>query len=320
MAGANAIDTSTPNPPLIVLTGPTATGKTAAAIRLAAELPVEIINGDSRLFYRGMDIGTAKPTREERTVVPHHLIDTLDPTETMTVARFQDEVYALIEEIHDHHRLPVLVGGTQQYINAVIEGWRIPRVPPEPALRARLQQEADEHGRDYLLARLRALDPDAAAPIGSNLRRIIRALEVIEVTGRPVSEQQGKTEVPFAPLLIGLTMPRDLLYERIDRRVEEMLDAGLIDEVRALLHAGVPEDAPALSSIGYRQVLPHLHAEAAVEEVAEHIRNDTHRLVRHQQTWLRKSAGLVEIDVSSEGWFERLRDHIARHIARHRVP
>jgi tRNA dimethylallyltransferase len=302
-----------------VLTGPTATGKSDAAIRLAAHLPIEVINGDSRLFYRGMDIGTAKPLPEERAAVPHHLIDTLDPAETMTLARFQDEVYALIDAVHGRKRLPLLVGGTQQYINAVVEGWRMPRVPPQPELRERLRAESDAHGHDRLLVRLRDLDPAAADAIGQNLRRVIRALEVIEVTGRPISEQQGKGEVSFAPLVVGLTMPRDLLYARIDRRVERMVASGLLDEVRALLASGVPEDAPALSSIGYRQVLACLRGTESIETATERIRNDTHRLVRQQQTWLRRSRGLLEIDVSSAGWFDRLRSVIARHVDDHPI-
>jgi tRNA dimethylallyltransferase len=307
-------------PPVIILTGPTATGKTSAAIRLGERLPVEVINADSRLFYRGMDIGVAKPTPAERASVPHHLIDTLDPAESMTLARFQDDVYRLIGEIHARGALPLLVGGTQQYVNAVVEGWRIPRVEPQPALREELGREADTHGRDHLLERLRELDPAAAESTGPNLRRIIRALEVIAVTGRPISEQQGKSETSFASLLLGLTMPRELLYPRIDRRVDELIAEGLIDEVRSLLERGVPPDAPALGSIGYRQVLPHLRCEQTVAEVAERIRNDTHRLVRHQETWLRKSAGLVEIDVSEDSWFETLLARIEAFLEEHPIP
>lgn len=314
------IDTPDQKPPVIVLTGPTATGKTAAGVQLARHFPVEIINGDSRLFYRGMDIGTAKPSMQERAEVPHHLVDTLEPTEAMTLAQFQDQVYELIGEIHARHALPTIVGGTQQYINAVVEGWRIPRVTPQLELRERLQHEAEKHGREHLLARLSTLDPTAARSTGPNLRRIIRALEVIEVTGRPISEQQGKSEVWFAPLLVGFTMPRELLYPRIDRRADEQIAAGLIEEVQALLDGGVPSSAPALSSIGYRQVIPYLQGAQTLAEVTERIKHDTHRLVRHQQTWLRKTEGLVEIDVSSKGWFDRLNHAIRTHLDRHPLP
>lgn len=305
---------------MIVLTGPTATGKTAAAIRLGQHLPVEVINADSRLFYRGMDIGVAKPTPAERAAVPHHLIDILDPRETATLAGFQDDVYRLVRVIHARHALPLLVGGTQQYVNAVVEGWRIPRVEPRPELRERLQREAEAHGREHLLERLRELDPVAAESTGPNLRRIIRALEVIEVTGRPISEQQGKSAPWFASLLVGLTMPRERLYPRIDRRAEEQIGAGLVEEVRGLIASGVPTDAPALGSIGYRQVLPHLQGEATLEETVERIKHDTHRLVRHQETWLRKTPNLVAIDVSEDGWFDRLLATIETFLVEHPIP
>ena len=305
---------------MVVLTGPTATGKTAAAIRLSKLLPIEVINADSRLFYRGMDIGVAKPTAAEQEAVPHHLIDILDPGDTATLAGFQDDAYRLIREIHARHALPLLAGGTQQYINAVVEGWRIPRVAPQPELRVQLEREAERHGREHLLERLRTLDPAAAESTGPNLRRIIRALEVIEVTGRPISEQQGKSDPWFASLLVGLTMPRELLYPRIDRRAEEQIEAGLIDEVRGLLERGVPPDAPALGSIGYRQVLPHLRGEATLEETVERIKHDTHRLVRHQETWLRKMPNVIAIDVSEDGWFDRLLATIERFLELHPIP
>jgi tRNA dimethylallyltransferase len=303
-----------------VLTGPTATGKTAAAIRLGRHLPVEVINADSRLFYRGMDIGVAKPTPAERAAVPHHLIDILDPAETPTLAWFQDTAYRLIRAIHTRHVLPLLAGGTQQYVNAVVEGWRIPRVAPQPALRAELEAEAEANGREHLLARLRALDPAAADSTGPNLRRIVRALEVIAVTGRPISEQQGKEEPWFASLLLGLTMSRETLYPRIDARTEAMIDAGLVDEVRGLLARGVPPESPSLGSIGYRQVLPLLRDEATLAETAARIRHDTHRLVRHQETWLRKTPGLVAVDVSEDGWFERMLATIEAFLAEHPIP
>lgn len=289
-----------------MLTGPTATGKTSAAISLADHFAIEVINGDSRLFYRGMDIGTAKPSAADRAAVPHHLVNTLDPRESMSLAQFQDQAYALIESIHARERLPVIVGGTQQYLNAVAEGWKIPRVPPQPELRKRLQREADELGRDILLARLAQLDPEAARAVGRNTRRIIRALEVITVTGQPMSDQQGKGDVPFAPYLVALTMPREQLYPRIDARVQDMVEAGLVDEVRTLLANGVSPDAPAFSSIGYRQAIPYVNDEITLGEMIARIQHDTHRLVRHQETWLRKSASVTSIDVSLPGWFETL--------------
>ncbi len=291
--------------PVVILTGPTATGKSSAALMLAEHVAIEVINGDSRLFYRGMDIGTAKPSVAERSAVHHHLIDTLEPHETMSLAKFQDQATTLISEVHARERLPVIVGGTQQYISAVVEGWKIPRVPPQPELRDQLQREAEAHGREALLARLERLDPVAATGVGLNTRRIIRALEVIAVTGRPISEQQGKGSVPFVPHLIALTMPRDLLYQRIDHRVHDMVESGLVDEVRALLANGVSPDASAFGSIGYRQVVPHLEGTMTLDEMITRIQHDTHRLVRQQETWLRKSAA-IPIDVLNPAWFGTL--------------
>lgn len=295
-----------PTRPVVILTGPTATGKTSAALRIVDHLAIEVINGDSRLFYRGMDIGTAKPSAAERAVVPHHLIDTLEPHETMGLAQFQDQAYALIREIHGRERLPVIVGGTQQYINAVAQGWKIPRVPPQPELRAQLQREAEENGREALLDRLATLDPKAALAVGLNTRRIIRALEVIDMTGRPFSEQQGKGAIPFAPHLIALTMPRELLYQRIDARARDMVESGLVDEVRALLANGVSRKSPAFGSIGYRQALPYIGGSITLDQMIDRIQHDTHRLVRQQETWLRKSGSAIPIDASIPGWFETL--------------
>lgn len=307
-------------PPLVVITGPTATGKTAAALELSRHLSLEVINGDSRLFYRGMNVGTAKPSAAELDAVPHNLIDILNPSETMTLAEFQDLVNALIPHIHRRGNLPVIVGGTQQYINAVIEGWKIPRVTPQPELRAHLEAEAKQHGREHLLRRLTELDPAAANSTGPNLRRVIRALEVIHVTGEPISAQQGKSDTGFAPLLIGLTMPRDHIYRRVDQRVREMIQGGLVEEVQHLLDRGISPTAPAFTSIGYRQVIPYLEGDTSLNEMIAHIQFDTHKLVRHQQTWLRKSKNLVAIDVTEPGWSGLVRERILMHLERHPIP
>jgi tRNA dimethylallyltransferase len=285
-------------PPLIVLVGPTAVGKTGLALALADAFDGEIVNADSRLFYRGMDIGTAKPSPEERARVPHHLIDFLHPNDPISLATFQDLAYGAIDDILARRRLPFLVGGTPQYVNAVTEGWQIPRVEPDPRLRARLQAEADAHGIDHLEARLREVDPEAATRNAGNLRRIIRALEVWEKTGRPITEQQSKGPARYEPLELELWRPRDDLRERISERAEEQVRASLFEEVRTLIALGANPDSPSFSSIGYRQVVPYLRGEATAEEVVERIRFDSHRLVRHQETWWRKNPRLVRIDMS----------------------
>jgi tRNA dimethylallyltransferase len=293
-------------PRVIVIGGPTAVGKTALGVHLGQRIAAEVVNADSRYLYCGFDVGVAKPDLAERGWVPHHLIDILAPTDDMSLARFQDMAFNTIREITDRGRIPLLVGGTPQYINAVVEGWRIPRVPPNPVFREGLERIARDQGPQVLIDRLRQVDPDSAIRTGNNLRRVIRALEVFESTGIAMSHQQGKGPPPFNALEIALTMSRDNLRAAIDRRINDQIDRGLIDEVQALLRGGVPENAPAMSSIGYRQLLPYLRGETTLDAAVERIRADTHRYLRHQETWLRKNPRLTWYDTSQPGWRERV--------------
>jgi tRNA dimethylallyltransferase len=271
-----------------VVVGPTAVGKTALSLCLAEAVGGEIVSADSRLFYRGMDVGTAKPTPEERARVPHHLIDIADPDETVGLAEFQARAYAAIEDIHARGKVPVLVGGTGQYVRAVVEGWTIPRIPPDPALRAELETEARREGAEQLHARLARLDPEAARRLDPrNVRRVIRALEVCLLTGRPISEQQHKRPPRQRALQVGLTMERAALYARADRRIEAMMAAGLEDEVRRLLKAGYGFHLPAMSGLGYAQFRPYLEGRAALEEAVAEIKRATRRFIRHQYSWFR---------------------------------
>lgn len=283
--------------PLVVsIVGPTASGKSRLALDLASFHDVEIINADSRAFYRGMDIGTAKPSQSDRRRVPHHLIDTLDPWETTSLAEFQDAATSAIADTLRRGRLPLLVGGTPQYFNSVIEGWIIPRVPPDDRLRQELQRRADADGVETLIADLQAVDPLAADRNGRNTRRIIRALEVFAATGIPISAQQGKQPVPFRTLDLYLSVDRPTLHARIAARVERMLTDGLVDELRRLLAAGVPRDAPALSAIGYRQLFPFLDGLETLDAARARIVVDTNRFVRHQETWFRRNDRLLRLD------------------------
>ena len=302
-------------PPLVVLAGPTAVGKTAAAIALAPSFAGEVVNADSRYLYRGLDIGTAKPTQAERAGIPHHLIDILAPTDPMSLATFQDQANAAIADVLGRGKLPLLVGGTPQYVNAVVEGWRIPRVPPNPTLRQELEREGATNGVRSLQRRLEAVDPAAAAKIGPNPRRVIRALEVYAATGEPISAQQGKGPAPYDALELWLSMPRESLYARIDQRVDEQLARGLIEEVRGLLVAGVPPDAPALTSLGYRQSLAAVAGEATLAETAARIKTETHRFVRHQETWFRRNPRLERIDVTAPDWLDEVASRIRRFLA-----
>ncbi len=274
--------------PLLAIVGPTAAGKTALSLILAQALGGEIVSADSRQVYRGMDIGTAKATPEERALVPHHLLDVVDPDQVLTLAEYQRLAYAAIDDILARGRLPLLVGGTGQYVRAVLEGWRIPEVAPQPELRAALEAEAAAHGAAALHDRLAALDPVAAARIDPrNVRRVIRALEVCLSTGRPISELQTKSPPPYRVVQIGVTRARPELYARIDARVERMIEAGLVDEVRRLAAAGYGWDLPAMTGLGYRQIGQYLRGEITLDEAVALIKRGTRRFVQQQYNWFR---------------------------------
>lgn len=274
---------------LIAIVGPTASGKTELSLRLAVEFGGEIVNADSRQIYRGMDIGTAKPTVAERAAVPHHLFDLVDPDELFSLAQYLELAHAALSDIWSRGRLPFLVGGTGQYVWALLEGWQVPRVPPQPSLRAELEQRARREGVQALYQKLQELDPAAATRIHPhNLRRIIRALEVITATGRPFSEQQRKGLPSFATLILGLDRPRPELHRRIAARLEAMLAAGFVEEVRRLLAAGYRPDLPSWSSAGYREIALYLEDQLSLEEAKARTIAATHRLVRMQATWFRR--------------------------------
>lgn len=274
--------------PLLVVLGPTAVGKTASAIGLAQALGGEIIGADSRQIYREMDIGTAKPTPEQRQQAAHHLIDVVAPDEDLSLAQYQRLAYQAIDTIHSRDRLPLLVGGTGQYITALLEGWSIPEVPPNPALRAELDADAEANGVDALYARLLALDPSAADFVQPrNLRRIIRALEVCIETGQSFSAQRGKHPPPYRVLTYGLTLDRQRLYERADQRVLGMMADGFLDEVRALLTEGYSRTLPSMSGLGYAQLAAHLLDGAPLDEAIRATQIATHRFIRRQFTWFR---------------------------------
>jgi tRNA dimethylallyltransferase len=300
---------------IVVIAGPTASGKTRLGIELAKRFDGEVVNADSRYLYRGMEIGVAKPPLAERAGVPHHLIDVRDPNEEMTLASFQEMAYAAIDEISARGKLPLLVGGTPLYVNAVVEGWRIPRVPPDPVFRAELEREIREVGLEAVAARLAAVDPIIAARSGKNARRVIRALEIHHATGQPMSEIEGKGPPPYRALEVGLTIPRDQLHAAIDARVDHQIASGLVEEVAGLLASGVALDAPAMSSIGYRQLVPHLRGEESLTEAIHRIKIDTHRYVRHQETWLRKNPRLVSISVIEPDWIERATQRVSEFLS-----
>ena len=274
------------HPPLVAIVGPTAAGKSGLALDLSQRFDVEVVSADSRQVYRWMDIGTAKPTPEERAQVPHHLIDVIDPDESFTLAQYQQLAYRAINEVLGRGRRPLLVGGTGQYIRAVLEGWSIPAVPPDADLREQLFAEAEEKGSLSLHGRLHQIDPAAADRIDHrNVRRVVRALEVHMNTGQPISELQRSNPPPYRILCIGLTMPRSQLYERVDARVDAMMDAGLASEVQQLLARGFDCDLPSMSGLGYRELCVFHQGQVPLEEAIRLIKSNTRRFIRHQYNW-----------------------------------
>jgi len=278
------------NPPLILIVGPTAVGKTEISIQLAERLKGEIVSADSRLFYRGMDIGTAKPSLEEQARVPHHLIDIADPDEILSLAVFQQKAHQVVSDIHSHNKLPFIVGGTGQYIRAVTQGWTPPEVRPDETLRGELERQKEENGIYWLHAKLEGLDPEAAKKIDPrNYRRTIRALEVIMTTGTKFSEQQGKRDSIYHLLTIGLTRPRKELYKRVDQRIELMFANGFVDEVKGLLNEGYSPSLPTMSAIGYRECASVIRGELTEDQAKVQIRRATRVYVRRQANWFKES-------------------------------
>jgi tRNA dimethylallyltransferase len=274
---------------LIAIVGPTASGKSALALELAERLGGEIVNADSRQLYRGMDVGTARPTLADRRRVRHHLFDVCDPSETYSLALYRQQARATLDAIWERDSFAWLVGGTGQYVWGLLEDWHVPEVPPDAALRAELTAFAEEHGLPALHARLEAIDPLAAGRIDArNVRRVVRALEVHHHTGTPISTWQTRGAPDFEYLLYGVDVPRDELDLRINTRVDAMFASGFVEEVAALLACGLPADAPAMSSIGYGEVARHLAGDLTLEEAITRTGQATRRLARRQAQWFRR--------------------------------
>jgi tRNA dimethylallyltransferase len=297
---------------LIAILGPTAVGKTGTAVRLCHDFQGEVISADSGQIYRGLDIGTAKPTQEEQAAAVHHLIDVVDPDQVLGLAEYQHMSYAAINDVLDRNRVPFLVGGTGQWVRAVLEGWVVPRVPPDYQLRSELEAEADRIGLQALHTRLAAVDPAAAARIDyRNLRRVIRALEVYLKTGVPISQQQRAQRPPYRTLQIGLTMPREMLYARVDARIDRMLSEGLLAEVRALVDHGYNTDLSAMLGLGYRQIGQHLAGDLTLNEAVHLIKKETRRFIRQQYNWFRLDDPAIHWFDASSQYYEPLCNSVA---------
>ncbi len=274
--------------PVTVIVGPTAVGKTAFAIELAKIANAEIVSADSRYFYRGMDIGTAKPTPEERQSIPHHLIDVADPDETWSLALFQQKAYDAIASIHERGKNVIVVGGTGQYIRALLQGWSPPTMEVDLVMRAVLEDWANEIGPMEIHKKLAILDPIAAEKIDyRNVRRTIRALEVIFGSGQRFSEQRKVTESPYSFLILGLNRSRSSLYQRIDQRIDQMIRQGFIEEVADLLEKGYSPALPSMSAIGYREISAYLNHEITLDEAIRLIKQRTRNFVRRQANWFK---------------------------------
>ena len=275
-------------PPLVVLVGPTAVGKSAAAIELALQTNAEIVSADSRCLYRGMDIGTAKPSLADRARVPHHLIDVTTPDQGWSLTQYQQAAYTAIAQIHARGRLPLLVGGTGQYVRAVVEGWQAPPAGSAGPLRHELETVLAQQGVGALANRLHSVDPESAQRIDlRNPRRVIRALEVALTTGESFVGQRRREPPPYRVTWLGLSLPRPLLYARIDARLEAMLAAGLVDEVRRLSEQGFDWDLPAMSALGYSQIGQFLRGDCSLEEAVVLIKRATRQFVRRQTNWFK---------------------------------
>jgi len=289
---------------LIAIVGATATGKTALGIELARTCEGEIVNADSRQVYRHMDIGTAKPTPVELAAAPHHLVDIVDPDEPFSLRSWLDLAHDAVADAWARGKLPLLVGGTGQYVWALLEGWRVPRVPPQSDLR----DELSARPPDELLAELHGVDPAAEEFIDPrNVRRVIRALEVHAATGKPLSYWRTKETPPFDALIIGISHSRESLYTRIDGRVDSMFERGLVDEVASLRGKGYARNLPSMSGIGYREVSEYLDGDCTLQSAIDRTKTGTHRLARHQNSWFKAADQRIHWVEAAEQANDRVR-------------
>lgn len=295
--------------PLIILTGPTAVGKTAASIGLAKAVGGEIISADSMQVYRQMDIGSAKITKEEMQGIPHYLVDVLDPEEAFNVVRFQELAKEAMEDIFRNGHIPIVVGGTGFYIQALLYDIDFTENDSDLSFREELEKKAREEGAESLHALLEKADPQAAAQIHPhNVKRVIRALEFNRKTGQKISEhneRERQKESPYNFAYFVLTDDRKALYERIDRRVDKMMEQGLLEEVRRLKDRGLPGDSVSMQGLGYKELFAYLEGEYSLEEAVRIIKRDTRHFAKRQLTWFRRERDVVWIDRQETGQDEQ---------------
>jgi tRNA dimethylallyltransferase len=286
---------------LIALIGPTAVGKTRLALEIAQRVPVEVVSADSRTVYRWMDIGTAKPTLEERQLVPHHLIDVVDPDESYSLALYQRQAREAVMRIEQRGRVPLLVGGAGLYVSAVCDGLVLPEVPPDAQLREALERRAQSEGWQALQRDLAEVDPPSAQRIDpKNVRRVIRALEVFHATGRPFSEWQAPSPERALPCLtVGLSLERQALYTRIDARIDAWMAGGFVDEVRQLLARGFAPELPSMSGLGYREIAEYLSGATKLDDALTRFKHATHQYAKRQMTWFSAREHIQWLDAAT---------------------
>ena len=287
---------------VVAVVGPTAVGKSKLGALLARTFNGEIVSADSRQVYRYMDIGTAKPTADERSAVLHHLIDVVDPDADFSVALYQSLASEAIREVMQHGRLPVVVGGSGLYVWSLVEGWDIPGVEPDVGFRKRLEERAATEGARSLHQELEKIDRKTADSIDPrNVRRVIRALEIHHTNGAVGPPSRRKKQPPFETLIVGLTAERRRLYQMIDRRVDRMVEEGLVEEVKGLLGRGYGPDLPSMSSVGYKEICQFISGKMDMATAMQRIKFETHRFARHQYAWFRLSDPRIHwFDVDDE--------------------
>lgn len=294
--------------PLIVLTGPTAVGKTSLSISLAKAVNGEIISADSMQVYKGMDIGSAKIRKEEMQGVTHYLVDILEPEEEFHIVKFQELAKAAMEEIYAKGKIPILVGGTGFYIQAVTRDIDFTQAEQETSYREELEQLAKEKGAEYLHEKLREVDPKSAENIhANNVKRVIRALEFYHQNGTPISEhneEQKQQTSPYNLAYFVLTAPREILYERIDRRVDQMMEEGLLEEVKSLRERGCHRGMVSMQGLGYKEILAYLEGEYPLEEAVRILKRDTRHFAKRQLTWFRREQDVIWVDKEQFHWNE----------------
>ncbi len=305
-------------PPVIVVAGPTASGKTALGISLALKLDGEIISADSMQIYKGMDIATAKPTKEEMQIVPHHLIGFIERTESFSVADYVKSANEKIKEIHSRNKIPIIVGGTGLYIDSLVDNIQFSEIQGNEELRKNLEKEAEIYGNQRLLDRLYEIDPETASTLhANNLKRIIRAIEVFEVTGKKISELKEESrcqESPYRWLIFGLNAEnRQFLYDRIDKRVDIMIENGLIEESRSVYLAS--EMKTAHQAIGFKELIPYFENKASLTDCIEKIKLETRHYAKRQLTWFRKNDRIKWLEIDKFDTSDKLIENCMKYIA-----